>query len=124
MKSSFVFRSVILSLALAAIGGALRAEGEAPAPAPAPAKPEVTERVLRKFDANKDGQLDETERAAWEADKKAHQEKQRAAMLEKYDLDKDGKINETEQAAMKADREKERAARAAAKAAAAATAAE
>lgn len=91
--------------------GALRAE-EPAAPAPAVVSaPEVTARVLKKFDANGDGKLDETERAAWEAEKKAHAEKQKAAMMEKYDLDKNGQIDATEQAAMKADRDKLRAER-------------
>jgi hypothetical protein len=37
---------------------------------PAAEKP-VTPTVLKKYDLNKDGKLDETERAAWIADKKA-----------------------------------------------------
>jgi hypothetical protein len=43
---------------------------------PAAEKP-VTPAVLKKYDLNKDGKLDETERAAWVADKKAQAAKKK-----------------------------------------------
>lgn len=58
--------------------------------------------VLREFDKNKDGVLDEQERAKWEAKNAARREKyakERAEMLEKFDADKNGKISEEERAA-------------------------
>jgi hypothetical protein len=55
---------------------------------------------LAKYDANKDGQLDEAEAAKMKADKDAA----RQARLEKYDANKDGKINKEEKAAEDADK--------------------
>lgn len=69
-----------------------------------PAKSEVPPSVLKKFDKNKDGVLDETELAKWEAEKAAKREKyakEKAEMLEKFDANKDGKISEEERAAAK-----------------------
>ncbi|MST94162.1 MAG: hypothetical protein EXS33_02625 [Pedosphaera sp.] len=50
--------------------------------------------VLDKFDTNKDGKLDETERAAMEKD---------ADMIKKYDKNGDGKLDGTEKAALAKD---------------------
>lgn len=50
--------------------------------------------VLDKFDTNKDGKLDETERAAMEKD---------ADMIKKYDKNGDGKLDATEKAALAKD---------------------
>lgn len=55
---------------------------------------------LAKYDANKDGQLDEAESAKMKAEKDAA----RQARLEKYDKNNDGKINKNEQEAEKADK--------------------
>jgi hypothetical protein len=67
--------------------------------------------TLAKYDANKDGQLDETETAAWKADIAAKTKATKEANLAKYDLNKDGKLDETEKAAMKADEEAVKAAK-------------
>jgi hypothetical protein len=94
--------AAFLSLALVT-GGALRAE--------AGAKPDVPPGVLKKYDKNKDGTLDETEAAKWEADKAERREKDRKAReerLQKYDTDTDGKLSEAEKAAAKLAMEKER----------------
>lgn len=88
----FVFASLLLACASAS-----RAE-EKPAADPVPPS------ILKKYDRNKDGVLDEKERAKWEADKAAAREKyqkQRAEMLEKFDTNKDGKLDEQERAAAK-----------------------
>jgi hypothetical protein len=69
--------------------------------------------TLEKYDANKDGMLDEAEQAAAKAGAVAKAKATREANLAKYDANKDGKLDETEKAAMKAD---EDAAKAAAKA--------
>jgi len=69
--------------------------------------------TLDKYDANKDGQLDETEQAAAKAGAAAKAKATREANLAKYDANKDGKLDEAEKARMKAD---EDAAKAAAKA--------
>lgn len=60
---------------------------------------------LQKYDANKDGMLDESETAAAKAEKEA----MRKVRLEKYDANKDGKINKEEAEVEKADREKAKA---------------
>src|SRR5664280_154960 len=81
---------------------------------------EVSAAVLKKYDANHDGVLDESEKAAWQADKEKQQtarEAKRAADLARYDVNKDGKLNPDERAAAKADEEKRQAAAAKRKAA-------
>ncbi len=75
-----------------------------------PADP-VPPSVLKRYDKNKDGALDEGERGKWEADKSARREKERAgraAMLEKYDTNKDGKLSEEERVSAKLGWQKER----------------
>ena len=60
--------------------------------------------VLRTYDKDKSGALDEKEHAKWQADLAARrdkQAKQRADMLAKYDLDKDGKLSSDEAASAK-----------------------
>lgn len=67
--------------------------------------------VLKRYDHDKNGSLDVSEMARWEADKAARIEKQRAereAILARYDTDRDGRISETEKAAAKLERERER----------------
>ena len=88
--------------------------------APAADEEKIPPSVLQKYDANKDGTLDATEKAAWQADKekqRAAREAQRAEDLARYDADKDGKLEKDERAAMKADDEKARAEKKAAQAA-------
>ena len=80
----------------------------------------VPDSVLKKYDANRDGTLDETERAAWQADKdkqRAAREARHAEELTRYDTNQDGKINRDERAAIRADDEKARAEKQAARAA-------
>ena len=62
---------------------------------------EVPPEVLKKFDTNGDGKLDETERKAMYEDMKAE-------MLKKFDKDGDGKLSEDERKAMRADMEAHR----------------
>ena len=59
--------------------------------------------TLAKYDANKDGMLDDAETAAWKADIAAKSKATREENLAKYDTNKDGKLDETEKAARKAD---------------------
>lgn len=58
--------------------------------------------ALKKYDANKDGVLDETEKAAWEADKASKNAAAKAKRLEAFDANKDGELDATERAAEKA----------------------
>ncbi len=68
----------------------------------APKEKKVSAAVLKKYDLNKDGVLDETEKAAWLADKESKSAGAMAKRLEKYDANKDGKLDESELAAEKA----------------------
>ena len=67
--------------------------------------------TLEKYDANKDGQLDEAEKAAWKADIAAKAKQTREANLAKYDVNKNGKLDDDEKAQMKADEAAEMAAK-------------
>jgi len=60
--------------------------------------------VLKKYDANQDGKLDDTEKAAMEADKAKQKAAAEAKVLAKYDANKDGKLDDSEKAAMEADK--------------------
>lgn len=67
--------------------------------------------MLKKYDANKDGALDDAEKAAMKADADAKAKEMKAANLAKYDANKDGKLDAAEKAAMKADKEAAQAAK-------------
>jgi hypothetical protein len=60
--------------------------------------------AMQKYDTNKDGKLDDTERAALRADMKAKHAEMKAQMLAKYDTNKDGKLDASERAVMKNER--------------------
>jgi hypothetical protein len=112
-------RFALLALMLAC-ASSLRAEEKPPSAEPVPPS------ILKRYDRNKDGVLDEKERAKWESDKaaaRAKYQKERAEMLERFDTNQDGRISEEERAAAKlamertrtereGDRMKERAAKA------------
>lgn len=72
--------------------------------APAARKMDRAE-FMAKYDVNKDGKIDEQERAAIKAARKAEFEKK---MLEKFDTNKDGKLDEQEKEAMRAELAKHR----------------
>ena len=61
-------------------------------------------RILEKYDANKNGQLDPEEK---EAAKRDHEAK-RAEMLKRFDTDGDGKLSDSEREAMRQEFRKER----------------
>ena len=82
--------------ALFAVSPSLRAEEKE--------KAEIPPSVLKRYDKNKNGALEEAEIAKWEADKAAAREKRKAereAMLAKYDLNKDGRLSAEERAEAK-----------------------
>ena len=100
----------VLSLGLAA--GSLLADDAAKPSTEAPKHPKAREELLKRFDANGDGKLDETERAAArEAGRELKEKhpklgkKAEQKLLEKFDANKDGKLDETEKAAAKKWRE-------------------
>jgi len=89
--------TVLLAALLFVSTIALRAGAEKESPLVPPS-------VLRTYDKDKSGALDEKEHAKWQADLAARrdkQAKQRADMLAKYDLDKDGKLSSDEAASAK-----------------------
>ena len=81
-------------------------------------KGDMRKKIMEKFDTNKDGKLDETEKAAL---KKAMEERRangegkgkkgdkRKKIMEKFDTNKDGKLDEAEKAALKKAMEERRA---------------
>jgi len=95
----------LLAMTLLVTPLALRAEGEA--------NRKLTKNQ-EKYDADKDGKLNDQEKAAAKAGAKAKAKETREANLEKYDRNKDGKLDAEEKAQKQAD---EAAAREASKAA-------
>lgn len=61
--------------------------------------------VMDKYDANKDGKLDDTEKAVVKAEADKLRQARRAEMLAKFDKDSDGKLSDEEKKAMRAARE-------------------
>lgn len=59
------------------------------------------QRMLRKFDENKNGVLDEDEMAKAKAEHKARRDQWKKEMLEKYDSNGNGVIDEVERGAMR-----------------------
>lgn len=64
---------------------------------------EARKLVIAKYDKDGDGQLNDEEKAALQADAKAMMDKKKAEFIAKYDKDGDGKLNDEEKAAVKAD---------------------
>lgn len=58
--------------------------------------------ILRKYDADKDGVLNEEEKSAWKADVQRGRQEAQARRLEKYDSNRDGKLDKSEKAAASA----------------------
>ncbi len=60
------------------------------------------QKMLEKYDTNKDGKLDDAEKSVMKADLKAKRAAKKAERVAKFDKNGDGKLDETERAAMKA----------------------
>jgi len=86
---------ITLGLALSGVF-AQAADGEAK-----PAAPPSREEIIKKYDKNGDGKLDQEERAAFMKDRQAES-------LKKYDKNGDGKLDETELQARREDARKQR----------------
>lgn len=71
-------------------------------------RPDMHQRMLERFDANKDGKLDEAEKEAMKAKRreKRHERREefRKNFMEKFDTDKDGKLSDEEKEAAKQQR--------------------
>ena len=91
-------KSILVTLLVFALSFGLYAEGEKKCKG----KPNKAE-MLKKFDADGNGTLSESERAtAKEAHKAKHAER-KAEMLTKFDVDGDGELNDVERETMKAE---------------------
>jgi hypothetical protein len=91
-----MFTKMKIALALCgslAAGGIAAAHGIHGGPARA--------EIMQKYDLNKDGKLDDGEKAAMRADFKAKFEQKRAEMISRFDTNKDGKLDDGEKAAMR-----------------------
>ena len=95
----------LLALALLAVPASARAED--------PQKDKPLTKNQQKYDADKDGQLNDEEKAAAKAAAAAKAKHTREENLAKYDANQDGKLDDEEKARKSAD---EQAAKAAAKA--------
>jgi 5-hydroxyisourate hydrolase-like protein (transthyretin family) len=60
--------------------------------------------VLQKYDTNKDGKLDDQEKATMKADFQAKREEMKKEMLAKYDTNKDGKLDQSEREVARKDK--------------------
>ena len=105
MKASHIMRLALVLPALLLGVASVRAE-DAPAKERKPSK-----ETLEKYDANKDGVLDDAEKAAAKAGAAAKAKETKEANLAKYDGNKDGKLDESEKAARKADEDAAKAAK-------------
>ena len=90
--------AILLAAACLALPAADGAAGAAGARAGRHGGGQIRQKVLERFDADKDGSLSDTEKAAA---KTAHQAK-RAERKAKFDTDGDGKLSETERTAARA----------------------
>jgi Ca2+-binding EF-hand superfamily protein len=90
-------KTLFIALGLALTGlVAHGADGEAK-----PAAPPSREEIMKKYDKNGDGKLDQDERAALMKDRQAES-------LKKYDKNGDGKLDESELQARREDARKQR----------------
>ena len=88
-------KKLILCTMVLALFGGLVAKAE---DAPDGKKKKLEEFMLKKYDKNGDGKLDDEEKAAMKKD--------REEQVKKYDKNGDGKLDEEERAAMRADLKK------------------
>jgi|GEM_PF-1068522 len=59
--------------------------------------------IVRKYDVDRDGALNDAEKAAWKADVQRGRADAQTRRLEKYDVNKDGKLDKGEKAAAAVD---------------------
>lgn len=104
-KSSLVFPFALALLALSLTPTRAMAE----AAGGKSAKP--SKATLEKYDADKDGTLNDEEKANAKAGAAAKAKQTREENLAKYDANKDGKLDEAEKAARKSDEDAAKAAR-------------
>jgi hypothetical protein len=92
---------IVIAAALGLAGAAHAEEGK-------PQRPhrEMPPGLLKQFDKDGDGKLNDEEREAAKAAREAMMEARKKEMLEKFDTDKDGELNDAEKEAMRAEMKK------------------
>lgn len=98
MKNPSLQITAVLALIALALGFATPAWAQEADKGRKPSK-----ETLAKYDADRDGKLNDKEQAKWEADVAAKSKETRRRNLEKYDADGDGKLSEGEKEKRKAD---------------------
>lgn len=88
-KKTFLGLGLVAALAVPAIAAAWP-EGDGP-----------RAKMVEKFDANHDGKLDDTERAAMRQEFEARHAERKAEMLAKFDANKDGTLDDAERTQMR-----------------------
>jgi len=98
-------------IALSAILGTCAFAQEGPARPDRPQRPPgqrtPSPEMLKEYDTDKDGKLNDEERAEMMKKMRAQMEARQKAMLEKYDANKDGKLDEAETKAAREGQQKE-----------------
>ena len=93
-------KMLAIGLGLCLMGLLVRAADEEKNPAAPAAKPAPAQnKVLEKYDKNKDGKLDDAERAELQKDREVARKERQAEMLKKYDKNGDGKLDDAERTA-------------------------
>jgi Ca2+-binding EF-hand superfamily protein len=60
--------------------------------------------MIEQFDANRDGKLDDAERARLRAARQARHAQRKGELLAKFDANKDGRLDDAERAGIRAER--------------------
>ena len=88
-------KTLVIAVSLCLAGVVFAADGEKKG-----SKPETPrDKALEKYDKNKNGKLDASEREEWRKDREAE-------IVKKHDKNGDGKLDESEREAARADRRK------------------
>lgn len=91
--------TILLATSALLLGAGLAAAGPQGRPGPGPMGGPPPE-LLKEFDKNNDGKLDDTEREAAHTAMKARHEAKHKEMLAKYDANRDGKLDDAEREKM------------------------
>ncbi len=91
--------TILLATSALLLGAGLAAAGPHGRPGPGPMGGPPPE-LLKEFDKNNDGKLDDAEREAAHTAMKARHEEFHKQMLAKYDADRDGKLSDAERTKM------------------------
>lgn len=93
-----------MKLAIVVLGSLITGVAAAQGLGSGSAQPHDRKAMIEKFDTNKDGKLDDQEKAALRTAMKAKHDERKAQMLAKYDTNKDGKLEDTERTVARNDK--------------------